>query len=120
MPFEDYEGAIFGTTWKGAARRYGVVSERDVRVPMPDGVELSCDIWRPDTEERIPAILSFHPYHQQAQTGPIRPTAISTAQWLTQGKRGPTRRSSQANRRSSRAGLCPRRLQRPGDRPVGR
>jgi putative CocE/NonD family hydrolase len=86
MPFEDYEGAMFGTTWKGAARRYGVVVERDVRVPMPDGVELSCDIWRPDTDERIPAILSFHPYHQQAQTGPIRPTAISTAQWLNPGQ----------------------------------
>jgi putative CocE/NonD family hydrolase len=86
MPFEEYAGAMFGTTWKTSPRRHGVVVERDVRVPLPDGVELSCDLWRPDGDERCPAILSFHPYHQAAQTGPIKPTAISSAQWRNPGQ----------------------------------
>lgn len=86
MAFEEYAGAMFGTSWKASARRYGVVAERDVRVPLPDGVELSCDLWRPDSGEPCPAILSFHPYHQAAQTGPIKPTAISTAQWRNPGQ----------------------------------
>src|ERR671938_1499682 len=86
MAFGEYAGAMFGTSLKASARRYGVVDERDVKVPLPDGVELSSDLWRPDGGEPCPAILSFHPYHQAAQTGPIKPTAISTAQWRNPGQ----------------------------------
>ena len=81
MAFEEYRGAMFGPKWKASARRYGYVVERDVKIPMPDGVKLNGDIWRPDTDERVPAILGFHCYHAAAQTGPITPAAISTAQW---------------------------------------
>lgn len=86
MTFDEYLGAMFGPTWKTSPRRHGVVTERDVRVPLPDGIELSCDLWRPDGDEPCPAILSFHPYHQAAQTGPIKPTAISSAQWRNPGQ----------------------------------
>ncbi|HEY4774504.1 MAG TPA: CocE/NonD family hydrolase [Xanthobacteraceae bacterium] len=86
MAFEEYRGAMFGPKWKASARRYGYVVERDVKIPMPDGVKLNGDIWRPDTDERVPAILGFHCYHAAAQTGPITPAAISTAQWRHPGQ----------------------------------
>ena len=86
MAFEEYSGAMFGPKWKASARRYGYVVERDVKIPMPDGVKLNGDIWRPDTDERVPAILGFHCYHAAAQTGPITPAAISTAQWRHPGQ----------------------------------
>jgi predicted acyl esterase len=84
--FDDFTGAMFGVDWTTSARRHGVVAERDVRVPLPDGARLSANLWRPDTEAPAPAILSFHPYHQEAQTGPITPAAISSAQWQGPGQ----------------------------------
>ncbi len=54
MAFDEYKGAMFGTKWKTSERKYGVIEARDVKIPMSDGVKLSCDIWRPDTKEKVP------------------------------------------------------------------
>ena len=53
---------------------------------MSDGVKLNCDMWRPDSPEKFPAVLSFHNYHSHGQTGPIKPSALSTAQWRHPGQ----------------------------------
>jgi putative CocE/NonD family hydrolase len=52
------------------AERYGTVSvERDVRVPMPDGVALLADVWRPPGPGPFPTLLSRRPYGKaQAQS----------------------------------------------------
>jgi putative CocE/NonD family hydrolase len=86
MAFEEYQGAMFSTKWRSSERKYGVIIEEDVKIPMPDGVKLSCDVFRPDSNEKFPTILSVHCYHQSGQTGPIKPTAISTAQWRHPGQ----------------------------------
>lgn len=44
---------------------------------MPDGTTLSANIWRPEVDEKCPAILSFHCYHQEGQTGPMKPAPHS-------------------------------------------
>ena len=38
-----------------------MISERDVAVPMRDGVNLSVDIYRPDAAERFPALWTMSP-----------------------------------------------------------
>lgn len=86
MAFEAFTGAMFGIKWKSSERKYRVLIERDVKIRMADGVNLSCDIWRPESDEKFAAILGFHCYHQAAQTGPIKPGAISTAQWRNPGQ----------------------------------
>jgi putative CocE/NonD family hydrolase len=47
---------------------YHVNEHADVRIPMPDGVVLSARIWRPETEEPLPAILEFLPYRKRDGT----------------------------------------------------
>src|SRR4051794_8116644 len=37
----------------------GMVTERDVYVPMRDGVRLCADIYRPETDDPVPALLAF-------------------------------------------------------------
>jgi uncharacterized protein len=70
---------MFSTTWKTSERKYNnIICERDVRIPMSDGIELSADIWRPDSAEKFPGILGIHPYPQQAQTAPIMPNSFSS------------------------------------------
>jgi len=81
MAFDDYRGAMFGRHWKSSARRYGVISETDVAIPMRDGVRLIGNLWRPATDARCPVVLGVHGYHPEGQTGPITPAAISSAQW---------------------------------------
>src|ERR1700722_2115976 len=86
MAFDEFTGAMFGVNWKSSERKYRVLTERDVKIPMADGVNLRCDIWRPESTETFAAILGFHCYHSAAQTGPITPAAISTAQWRNPGQ----------------------------------
>lgn len=86
MAFEEFNGAMFGLDWRSSGRRHAVVAEKDVKIPLNDGIKLNCNLWRPATGEKVPAILSMHCYHSEAQTGPIPPSALSTAQWRNAGQ----------------------------------
>ena len=86
MAFEEFSGAMFGRNWKTSPRKYDVVAEKDAKIVLGDGVKLNFNMWRPATVEKVPAILSLHCYHSEAQTGPIPPTALSTAQWRHPGQ----------------------------------
>ena len=46
----------------GAAGRAGMVIERDVPVPMDDGIVLRADVFRPPGPGRHPVLLSYGPY----------------------------------------------------------
>jgi uncharacterized protein len=45
----------------------GMIAERDVAVPMRDGVNLSVDIYRPDDGGKFPALLAFAIYNKDLQ-----------------------------------------------------
>jgi len=45
----------------------GMIAEKDVAVPMRDGINLSVDIYRPDTKEKLPALLAFAIYNKDLQ-----------------------------------------------------
>ncbi|HEY8578909.1 MAG TPA: CocE/NonD family hydrolase [Beijerinckiaceae bacterium] len=45
----------------------GLIEERDVYVAMRDGVEICVDVYRPPTEERLPALLAFSIYNKDLQ-----------------------------------------------------
>ena len=53
----------------------GVLEQRDVSVPMRDGVNLSVDVYRPKTSEKVPALLAFAIYNKDLQ-GPDVADAI--------------------------------------------
>ena len=44
--------------------QYDVRIDRNVRIPMRDGVHLSADLIRPDVDGRFPAIIEYHPYRK--------------------------------------------------------
>ncbi|WP_328776019.1 CocE/NonD family hydrolase [Streptomyces goshikiensis] len=45
-------------------------THEDVRIPLPDGVELYARIWRPVTDEPVPALLEYLPYRLTDWTAP--------------------------------------------------
>src|SRR5215469_7571522 len=50
-----------------AAAYSGLIAEKDVAVPMRDGVNLAVDIYRPSTAEKFPALLAFSIYNKDLQ-----------------------------------------------------
>ena len=42
--------------------------DRDVMVPMRDGVRLCVDVYRPDAQGKFPALLAFAPHNKDLQT----------------------------------------------------
>lgn len=69
---------MFSLKWKTSERQFTVKEERDVKIPMNDGVELSADVFRPASQGKFPAILGYHPYVPGPQTAPIRPSGFSS------------------------------------------
>jgi hypothetical protein len=69
---------MFGKSWKISESKYKTVVERDIKIPMSDGTEMNADIFRPDSDEKFPAIFGFHPYDQTAQTAPMKHSSFST------------------------------------------
>ena len=77
---------MFAKTWSTSERKFDVVVERDVWVPMKDGVKLHADIFRPESKGKFPAILGYHPYDGDAQWAPIFPRAFSSVTTTTAGQ----------------------------------
>jgi len=42
--------------------------EKDLSIPMRDGVKIASDVYRPDAEGRFPALLAFAPFSKELQS----------------------------------------------------
>lgn len=67
---------MFSTRWQTSKRQYGVLQERDVAVPVSAGFNIDCDILRPDSGGRFPAILCCFPFSKEAQLRATMPVAV--------------------------------------------
>ncbi len=61
----------------------GLLAEKDVAVPMRDGVNLSIDFYRPDTEEKLPALLAFAIYNKDIQGPDVADELPPQPAWST-------------------------------------
>jgi putative CocE/NonD family hydrolase len=48
--------------------RFPICRERNVRIPMPDGVTLAADLFRPDAPGRYPVVIEYLPYRKNDTT----------------------------------------------------
>src|SRR3974390_3047377 len=55
------------TDYDRAPQYQKMIRETDVFVPMRDGVKVCVDIYRPDTSEKLPALLAFAIYNKDFQ-----------------------------------------------------
>jgi len=78
---------MISKTWRTSERRYGLFVERDVKIPMSDGIKIDCDIFRPDAGEKFPAILGVHPFDKPSQSAPTMPQGLLPFEWLHRGRR---------------------------------
>ena len=59
----------------------GMIAEKDVAVPMRDGVNLSIDIYRPDSAEKFSALLAFSIYNKDLQGPDVAKTLPPQPAW---------------------------------------
>jgi hypothetical protein len=59
----------------------GMITEKDVAVPMRDGVNLSVDVYRPDAKEKFPALLAFAIYNKDFQGPDIKDVLPPQPSW---------------------------------------
>ncbi|MFH1490172.1 MAG: CocE/NonD family hydrolase, partial [Pseudomonadota bacterium] len=58
---------------EGSKAMYEIKAELNTRVKMRDGVRLACNIYRPDADEKFPALLAISPYGKDGQMQKIPP-----------------------------------------------
>lgn len=63
--------------WQTSERKYGVIEERNISIPMSDGVNIDCDVFRPDTKGKFPWILGIQCYDKTCQTAPMIPSCMT-------------------------------------------
>jgi putative CocE/NonD family hydrolase len=59
------------TTATSDGARFGVRVERNVLIPLADGVELASDLYLPDVEGPHPTLVSYYPYHKDDLIGSL-------------------------------------------------
>jgi predicted acyl esterase len=62
--------------WETSPRRYEPVRYRNVKIPVRAGFELDCDIVRPNTTDRVPAILCVFPFDKEKMFAEDRPGPV--------------------------------------------
>ena len=70
------ENGMFSKTWETSKRKYNVIVQRDVKIPLRDGIELNVDLFRPDSDKKFPAILSLLPFALHDQSAPLMPAGV--------------------------------------------
>lgn len=60
---------------------YSMTVEKDVMVPMRDGVKVAVDIYRPDAPGKFPALLSVSPLGKDCQALPLPPGYGMNGEW---------------------------------------
>ncbi len=66
---------------QGSQPVHKVKVDRNVSIPMRDGVRLSADIFRPDAEGKFPALLAMCPYSKDILAPPIPPQPSISPLW---------------------------------------
>ena len=68
---------MFSQGWALSPRRGGIVHERDIAIPLSDGVTLDCDVVRPSAPGRYPVLLGVHAYAKADQFTDLMPEGMS-------------------------------------------
>jgi predicted acyl esterase len=62
--------------------QYGIIAERDIFVPVRDGVRLAVNVYRPDARGKFPALLAMGGYGKELQEALIPPQPLyKSALW---------------------------------------
>ena len=59
----------------------GMIADKDVLVPMRDGVKIAVDVYRPETTEKLPALLAFSIHNKDLQGPELAQASLTHPAW---------------------------------------
>ncbi len=68
---------MLSRNWSLSQPQYGVTYERELRIPLSDGISLHCAITRPSAPGRYPVLLGVHAYSMADQFTDLMPEGMS-------------------------------------------
>jgi len=68
---------LFTRDWSLSQPQYGVTHERELRIPLSDGITLHCAVTRPSAPGRYPVLLGVHAYSMADQFTDLMPEGMS-------------------------------------------
>ena len=80
-PYLTSTGDEFPTQYDRPPEFEGFVEERDIKVRMRDGVHISVDVFRPNTNKKLPALLAFAIYNKDLQAPDIADALTPQPSW---------------------------------------
>ena len=80
-PYLTSTGSDLPTQYDRVPDYEGFIEERDIKVRMRDGVHISVDVFRPDTKEKLPALLAFAIYNKDLQAPDIADALTPQPSW---------------------------------------
>jgi predicted acyl esterase len=66
--------AIFGNK-QVSKREYEIIANRDIMIPMTDGIKIAVDVFRPDSNKKFPALVAMSGFNRDIQSDRIWPAA---------------------------------------------
>jgi predicted acyl esterase len=68
---------MYGKNWQSSQREYEPVIEKNVKIVVLAGHELDATLYRPESDQPFPVILSPCPYYFDDQVAPLKPVGFS-------------------------------------------
>jgi putative CocE/NonD family hydrolase len=59
----------------------GMIADKDVMVPMRDGIRVAVDVYRPDTRDKLPALLSLAIHNKDLQSPEMAEAGLTQPAW---------------------------------------
>ena len=81
----------------------GMIAEKDVMVAMRDGIKIAVDVYRPDTSDKLPALLAFSIHNKDLQGPELAEATLTHPAWSMLWT-GPAKPATPVS--SSRAATC--------------
>ena len=88
-------GDVLPSEYRREPSHSGLIAERDVYVELRDGVRICVDVYRPETDQPLPALLAFAVYNKDIQgpdgAGAMAPQPAWSPLWTGPQEAGDTR-----------------------------
>ena len=68
---------MFSQDWHTSKRQYGIVIERNIDIPVADGISWKADVYRPDAPGKFPVLFAPSPYSKEAQAAAMMPVGFT-------------------------------------------
>ncbi len=62
---------MYAKDWQTSPRQYGIIEQRDLRIPLAEGITLDSDLFRPDAPGKFPLLIAANAFAKPMQSAAV-------------------------------------------------